>query len=129
VNTLGTLRVASSNGAAIGQDDVWGKRGQFRREFADVAGISPAPTGVDPHVTAVDPAQLLHRLHESHQAGPSWQIVCGKRHEHADVPHSLALLRARRERPSRRRAAEKRDELAAPHPSSRDQLSRDRIAR
>ena len=34
--------------------------------------------------------------------------------QHADAPHALALLRARRERPRRRRAAEQRDELAAP---------------
>ena len=33
--------------------------------------------------------------------------------EHADAPHPLGLLRARRERPRRRRAAEQRDELAA----------------
>jgi hypothetical protein len=32
---------------------------------------------------------------------------------HADAPHPLALLRARRERPRRRRTAEQRDELAA----------------
>jgi hypothetical protein len=31
-----------------------------------------------------------------------------------DASHALGLLRARRERPSGRRAAEQRDELAAP---------------
>jgi hypothetical protein len=31
------------------------------------------------------------------------------RHEHADAPHPLALLRARQERPGRRRAAKERD--------------------
>ena len=35
-------------------------------------------------------------------------------YHHADAPHPLALLRARRKRP-RRRAAEQRDELAAFH--------------
>ena len=35
--------------------------------------------------------------------------------QHADTPHALALLRPRRERPRRRRAAEQRDELAALH--------------
>ena len=39
--------------------------------------------------------------------------VRGESIEHADAPHTLALLRARRERPSRR-AAEQRDELASP---------------
>jgi hypothetical protein len=33
--------------------------------------------------------------------------------QHADTPHPLGLLRARRERPRDRRAAEQRDELAA----------------
>jgi hypothetical protein len=33
-------------------------------------------------------------------------------HQHTDPPHPLALLRARRERPRRSRAAEQRDELA-----------------
>jgi hypothetical protein len=34
--------------------------------------------------------------------------------QHADAPHALGLLRARRERPSSRRTANERDELA-PH--------------
>src|SRR5262249_5345754 len=40
--------------------------------------------------------------------------VGGNGHEHTDAPHSLALLRAQRERP-RRRTTEQRDELAASH--------------
>ena len=39
--------------------------------------------------------------------------------EHADAPHPLGLLRTRRERPRRRRAAEKRDELAPARASPR----------
>jgi hypothetical protein len=42
-------------------------------------------------------------------------MVDGLRHEHADWPHPLRLLRARRERPHRRRAAEERDEFASFH--------------
>src|SRR5262249_2046223 len=52
-------------------------------------------------------------------------LVCGGRYsarrvvadpdEKADAPHPLGLLRARRERPCRRRAAEQRDEVAARH--------------
>jgi len=44
-------------------------------------------------------------------------------HQHADTPHPIRLLRARRERPRRSRAAEQRDELAPPPwglPSSRN---------
>ena len=40
-----------------------------------------------------------------------FRIVLGLEHQHADAPHPLPLLRARRERPRHRRAAEKRDEL------------------
>src|SRR5262249_47332401 len=36
-------------------------------------------------------------------------------HHYADPPCPLRLLRPRRERPRRRRAVEKRDELAPPH--------------
>src|SRR5262249_42978855 len=38
-------------------------------------------------------------------------------HQHADAPHALALLRARRERPCGSRAADKRYELASSHGS------------
>ena len=41
-------------------------------------------------------------------------IVSGPAREHADAPHALALLRARRKRP-RRRAAYKRDEFTPFH--------------
>ena len=40
------------------------------------------------------------------------RIVGGHGQEHADTPHRARLLRARRQRPRRRRAAEQRDELA-----------------
>ena len=41
-------------------------------------------------------------------------------HQHADAPHPLALLRARRERP-RGRAAEQSDELAPSHELASDE--------
>jgi hypothetical protein len=43
--------------------------------------------------------------------------------KHTDAPHPLGLLRARRERPRHRHAAEQRDEIAPPHgayPKARD---------
>src|SRR5262249_55531748 len=51
---------------------------------------------------------------ERPHAGLRFRIVRSIRHQHADPPHPVALLRAHRERP-RRRAAEQRDELAPPH--------------
>ena len=101
--------------AASGQDDVRRERDQFRRVSADAFGIARAPAIVDPHVAAVGPAQFLQPLQERRDAGLSFRIVRGQVHEHADAPHPLALLRARRERPRSRRAAEQRDELAPLH--------------
>src|SRR4051812_38630034 len=46
-------------------------------------------------------------------AGWRFAIVRRERHENADASHPLTLLRARRERPRRSRAAEQPDELAA----------------
>src|SRR6478752_1479375 len=51
-------------------------------------------------------------------AGTPWPAavladVLGMEHQHADTPHPMRLLRARRERPRHSRAAQKRDELAS----------------
>jgi len=66
---------------------------------------------------------------------PSVQPSCCRAARNdSDAPHPLALLRARRERPCGRRAAEKRDEFASmwliewhPTPMSRDPTAEYRI--
>ena len=58
--------------------------------------------------------QLLQPLQERRYSGLPFRIVLGQVRKHADATHSLRLLRARRERPCRRRAAEQRDEVAPP---------------
>src|SRR5262249_50059814 len=45
------------------------------------------------------------------------RIILGERIQHANPSDALALLRARRERPRRRAAADERDELSPPHVS------------
>ena len=78
--------------------------------------VSPAAQRVSMrHVAAVGPAQFLQSLHERRDASLCLRVVRGEWNEHADAPHPLGLLRARRERPRRRRAAEQRDELAPLH--------------
>ena len=57
---------------------------------------------------------MLQSLHECRKPGLSFRVVRGHVHEHADAPHALALLRPRRERPSRR-AADERDERTSVH--------------
>jgi hypothetical protein len=54
-------------------------------------------------------------LHERDDARLPVLIICACVHQHADATHPFGLLRARRERARRRRAAEQRHELAALH--------------
>src|SRR5262245_20913537 len=55
-------------------------------------------------------AQLLHTSHRGRR-------ILFERHDYAYMAYPLAVLRPRRKRPCRRRAANERDELAAPHHS------------
>ena len=118
-NTIGTVRVACSNGPTAEPPTARmtsGASATNSAAYLRVRSASPAPQRVvDPHVAAVGPAQLLQPLQERRDAGLRFRIVRGAVHEHADAPHALALLRARRERPRGRRAAEQRDELAPLH--------------
>src|SRR5262249_21655046 len=77
--------------------------------------LASRPTDLNPHVAADGPAQQRQPLQERPDAGLKYRIIRGCVHEHADAPHPLALLRARCERPRRRRAAEQTDELAPFH--------------
>ena len=58
-------------------------------------GIARGPAGVDPHVAAVGPAQLLQPLQECRDAGLRFRIVRGRGHEHADAPHRARACCAR----------------------------------
>src|SRR5262249_13896618 len=76
--------------------------------------VAAAPAIFDADVLPHSPTQLLESLQKRRVAGLSFRIVCRQGREHADAPHPLALLRARRERPCGR-AAEQRDEIAPFH--------------
>src|SRR3954447_11234349 len=75
------------DGTAGGDDHVRRERDQLRSVFADVFGIASAPTGVNPHVAAVYPPQLLQALPEGGDAGQPFNIVRSQTREHADAPH------------------------------------------
>jgi hypothetical protein len=77
-----------------------------RPSSASISQTTNARASVDARVTAVGPAELLQRLYERRVAGLSFRILRGRVHENADAPHPLDLLRARRERPRCRCAAE-----------------------
>ena len=98
--------------AATGQNDVRGEGNQLGYGFTYSVGIAGTPAILDPHVATDVPAQLLQALVKCCDAGRRFAIVRGERHENADTPHSVRLLRPRRERPSCRGATQQRDELA-----------------
>src|SRR6516162_3691211 len=74
--------------------------------------VARGPVIVRPDVACFRPTQVLQRLAERRNARLYLRIALGKAHQHADPPHPVGLLRARRERPSGYCATEKRDELA-----------------
>ena len=115
-NTIGTVRLACCNCATaavvLARMTSGAERHQFRRVIAIAAGIGGGPARIDPHVAAVRPAQLLAVPAAKPRRGPAPSDRAARFNQHPNAPHPLALLRARRERPRRRRAAEQRDELA-----------------
>src|SRR6516164_3064733 len=75
---------------------------------AEIADRITAPVHSSKDAIGASPA-------ERSDASLSFQIGRSRAHEHADAPHTFGLLRARRERPRHRRAAEQHDELAPSH--------------
>src|SRR5262249_9431195 len=75
-----------------------------------IAALCPAI--LYPEISSVAPAEFPKPSHK--RTGPGAPGSGRARPEEADNWRLKWLLRARRERPRRRRAAEKRDELAAP---------------
>jgi hypothetical protein len=69
------------------------------------------PAVIDAEIAAFDPSKLLEPAFERGQVRLPYLVILGKAHEHPDASHPL--LRPRRNRPCRRRAAEQRDERAA----------------
>jgi hypothetical protein len=61
--------------------------------------VIAVPPKVNPHVAAIGPTQAGKRLSERRVATLLLGIVFVERHEHADAPYPLTLLRARRQRP------------------------------
>src|SRR5215831_19606214 len=68
----------------------------------------------DEQVAAHRPSELSHPLLESRLARLCLRVAGLERHQHADTPYALALLRARHERPCDC-GAYQGDEIATPH--------------
>jgi len=72
---------------------------QLLRERRYPIGVTAAPTKVHPQVATIAPTQVRKRLNERRNESLRQGIVFVERHEHADAPHPLPLLRPCRERP------------------------------
>src|SRR4029077_8419810 len=110
----GHLQQRPHSRAAIREDDLWRKRNYFRCLFEGGCNAC-TKTDVELNIATFDPTQFLQTLNEHRNAVLCHLIVGIQRDEYTNAPHPLRLLRACRERPRRRRAAEQRDELAAFH--------------
>jgi hypothetical protein len=87
---------------------------QLLRKRSHPIDVTAGPSKVHLHVAANSPTKARKRLRERRDPGLQHGIVlvARSRHEHADAPHPLPLLRACGKRPRRRRAAGERNEVA-----------------
>jgi hypothetical protein len=104
--------------AGASQNDIWAERNQFCRVLVQAVAVVSAPTVIYPQVAADGPTRLLQSLQECRDVGLRLGLVRAREHEYTDASYAIGLLRMRRERPRRCRAAEQRDELAALHAST-----------
>src|SRR5262249_3660315 len=102
-----------------GHHDVGHHGDQLSCKGVSLLGIAASPTIVDLDIASFNPAQALEASQQRCDIRLSLRIPLGVPHEHADAPHPLGLMRPRRERPCRHRAAEQCDEVAPFHPSPR----------
>ena len=100
--------------ARRGQNNIWGKRDQLRREFAIEVCIASSPADIDPHIFAFGPAKFLQALPEGRNASLSYRIIRTRAQEHTEPPHAFGLLRARNEW-NCGGTANKRDKFAPSH--------------
>jgi hypothetical protein len=85
---------------------------QLLRERSHSIDVCAGPPKVHPNVAAIGPTKVRKRLSERRVATLPLRIDFVLRHEHADAPHAVGLLRHHR---PRRRAPKPRDELPPSH--------------
>ena len=121
-NTIGTVRVACSNGPTVVAPGARMTSGASATNSAACLRISAASV-VAQRVSMrtlrpmVQP-NCCQPLQERPEAGLKFRIVRGCGQQHADAPHALGLLRARRERPRNSRTAQSTEKLPSPHARS-----------
>jgi hypothetical protein len=109
-----------------GHDQIDVQMKQFGYELRVTLGASVGRTVVQDEILPLDVAKLAQTLSQGIEIGGIGR--CRGRLQHTDTIDPAGLLRARRERPRCRRAAEQRDELASfplmeMHPTPNEQRS------
>ena len=98
---------------AVRDNDIDLEPDELGRDLGEALVASLRPAILDRDGATLDPAEFAQPLHKSGDP-----LALGRRRARAQEPDGRQLsrlLRARRERPRRRRAAEQRDELAPLH--------------
>src|SRR5215475_11414118 len=117
LKTIGMVAVARCSAAvnrrAAAYDEVRCRTHQLCRVGLDLSQVSTGVSMLDLDVAVLGPAERLETLAKCNDPSQHFGIILGVWMQESDAPHAVALLRARRERPSSRQAAEKRDELAS----------------
>jgi hypothetical protein len=96
-------------------ENVGSESDQFLRMALAFGRIATGPSHFEVKVSTLDPPDAAKLLHKLPEAGLQVGVVGSQIVEHADAPHPLTLLRARRARPRCRRTSEQLDELAPFH--------------
>src|SRR5262249_23094885 len=116
-NAARLLQHRCRGGGVLRKNEIGLLHDEFLRESLHGPHVDRRPTSFDVYVPTLRPSELLKSFPECSDKGWSFPFVLGIRHQHANPPHPLRLLRARRERPRCGRATEKRYELAPLHVS------------
>jgi hypothetical protein len=80
----------------LGEDNIWFQLHELGCVGPNAVEVSSAPAILNLHIAAVCPAQLLKPLQKCFDVALRFGITFGVRHQHADAPHPVVLLRARR---------------------------------
>ena len=86
-------------------DDVGRQINQLLCKHFDAADVTASPAVIDLEIAALAPTELVETLPKYRNARTCVRVVLGGRHQHADAPHPIGLLRMRTKRPRERRAA------------------------
>ena len=99
---------------AVGESDIRVHAHEVCGVAAQPAEIAGPPANIDLEIAPLAPTQTFQALPEHSNPGLHIPIALSEIVQHRDPADTLALLRAPRQRPRGRRAAEQGDELAPP---------------